>query len=67
MEGTENVLVTFVEGIVSDVVTAVPLTTIATVIGAIISGGIVYYFAMKYGKKGFRAIKNALLGKGFSW
>lgn len=66
MEGTQNVAVEFVSSIVEQVTTAVPLSTIGLILGAIISGGLIYYFAITYGKKAFRAVKNALSGRGFS-
>lgn len=65
MEGTTNVAVEFVSDIVEQVTTAVPLTTIGSILGAIIAGGLIYYFAMTYGRKAFAAVKSALAGRGF--
>ena len=66
MEGTENLAVEFVGDIIEQVTTAVPLTTIGAILGAIIAGGLIYYFAMTYGRKAFSAVKRALAGKGFN-
>lgn len=60
----ENVILTFVQGILDKVTSTVPLTTVAAIIGAIIAAGLVPYFAWKFGRKGFAFIRNALAGRG---
>lgn len=54
----------FVTEVIGGVTSNISLTTVAGVVAAIISAGIVAMFAWKFGRKGFAFIKNALSGRG---
>ena len=61
---TSETIKGFVNGIISAVTDKITLTDIGVVLAAIIAAVIVIFFAWKFGRKGFGAIKSALSGKG---
>lgn len=54
----------FVDGVINGVTSNIDLGTVASVLAAIISAGIVAIFAWKFARKGYAFVKNALSGKG---
>lgn len=54
----------FVKTIFGSITSNVSLTTVASVVAAIIAAGIVAIFAWKFARKGYAFVKNALSGKG---
>ena len=51
------------DGVITSITSNVNLSTVATVMGVIIGGGIVALFAWKFARKGFAFVVNALSGK----
>ena len=65
MEGTTGAgMSEFVSSIIAGVTGEITLTTVASVVAAIIGAGIVAIFAWKFARKGYTFVKNALSGKG---
>ena len=62
--GTVGNMSEFVTAVIGGVTGEITLTTIATVVSAIIGAGIVAIFAWKFARKGYAFVKNALSGKG---
>lgn len=54
----------FVTAVIGGVTGEITLTTVASVVAAIIGAGIVAIFAWKFARKGYAFVKNALSGKG---
>lgn len=54
----------FVTAVIGGVTAEITLTTVASVVAAIIGAGIVAIFAWKFARKGYAFVKNALSGKG---
>ena len=53
----------FITGVTGGITTNITLADLATVVAAIITGGIVAIFAWKLARKGYAFVKNALSGK----
>lgn len=54
----------FVDGVIGGVTSNITMATVAEVLAAIISAGILAIFAWKFARKGYAFVKNALSGKG---
>ena len=63
-EADANAMKTFVDSIIAGITGQVTLTSVATVIAAIIGAGILAIFAWKFARKGYAFVKNALSGRG---
>lgn len=63
-EADPNAMKTFVDSIIAGITGQVTLTSVATVIAAIIGAGILAIFAWKFARKGYAFVKNALSGRG---
>lgn len=62
--GTVTGMSEFVTAVIGGVTGEITLTTVASVVAAIIGAGIVAIFAWKFARKGYAFVKNALSGKG---
>lgn len=62
--GTATGMSEFVTAVIGGVTGEITLTTVASVVAAIIGAGIVAIFAWKFARKGYAFIKNALSGRG---
>lgn len=62
--GTATGMSEFVTAIIGGVTGEITLTTVASVVAAIIGAGIVAIFAWKFARKGYAFVKNALSGRG---
>lgn len=60
---TATTITTFVTSLMDKVKATITLTDLATIVGLILAGTLVIYFAWVYGKKGLKAIIDALKGR----
>ena len=57
-----STITTFVTSLMDKVKATITLTDLATIVGLILASTLVIYFAWVYGRKGLRAIMDALKG-----